>query len=537
MAVQQPPLRGPLAFADARGCKEWLNALALTNIPQAQMIVLETLRALNGADFDGMERLKCLELMRDKIAFLQGEQRARYFGKTIPLSANDANAWSNGRSLLEEMEAGYRRCREEAQAGAGELARLGALLTQRIVRYIGTQMLFHALVYRRFDPQLWMRLHQEYAISDGAHTLAETVKDSLESADGTSGVMDAYAQVVLFQAAFLSQMTSPQMDFAEALLKLWVHGRVRVLAAPAEADTAKIDPLVVDLARDIGARPQPRPDFKEGQRIIDTSQLSRTIRKRIQGLEKGEDAVALGLPPQTGALDPIPELKRLHKLWCEGAPPRPPGKPAQQEKAGLVFGMTEIHFFVSGGKVFEQPDKPRELTQLEKQDIEVFGRITERTQSRMVTADHNYSVEGWAVVDEMLGAVRVQRPQTSSRGVAIGRLVAVRLGDTAPFFLGMVSELVTETDGRIIATITMFPGKPAPVAVRASDSRNRTSTQWVQALGLPALEKINVPATFVVPSGMGTRGRGVHTWVQGMKESTVEDIVDHGADFDRIKVF
>ncbi len=536
MAVQQPPTRGPLAFAEARGCKEWLNALPLTNIPQAQMMVLETLRALSGADFDGMERLKCLELMRDKIAFLQGEQRARYFGKTIPLSANDANAWTNGRSLLEEMEAGYRRCREEAQAGKGELARLGALLTQRIVRYIGTQMLFHALVYRRFDPQLWTRLHQEYVTAEGAQSLAEAVKDSLEGEDGTSTVTDAYAQVVLFQAAFLSQMTSPQMDFAEAALKLWVRGRVRVLAAPVEGDTAKIDPLVVDLARDIGARPQPRPDLKEGQRIVDTSVLSRSIRKRIQGLEKGEDAVTLGLPQQASALDPIPELKRLHKLWCEGAPPRPPGKPAQQEKAGLVFGMTEIHFFVSGGKIFEQPDKTRELTQMEKQDIEVFGRVTERTQSRMV-ADHNYTVEPWAVVDEMLGAVRVQRPQTSSRGVAIGRLVAVRLGDTAPFFIGTVSELVTETDGRIIATITLFPGKPLPIAVRASDSRNRTSAQWVQGFRLPALEKINIPGTLLVPSGMGTRGRGVHTWEEGLKESTVEEIVDHGSDFERITIF
>jgi hypothetical protein len=533
MAVQQPPARGPLAFADARGCKEWLNALPLTNIPQAQMLVLETLRALNGTDLDGMERLKCLELMRDKIAFLQGEQRARYFGKTIPLSANDANAWSNGRALLEEMEAGYRRCRSEGQ---GELARLGALLTQRIARYIGTQMLFHALVYRRFEPTLWTRLHEEFALAEKAQTLAEAVKDSLEGEAGTSSVMEAYAQVVLFQAAFLSQMTSPQMDFAEAVLKLWVRGRVRVLAAPAEGDTATVDPLVVDLERDIGARPQARSELKPGQRIIDTSQLSRTIRKRIQGLEKGDDAVTLGLPPQTGALDPIPELKRLHKLWCEGAPPRPPGKPAKEEKAGLVFGMTEIHFFVSGGKIFEQPDKTRELTQMEKQDIEVFGRVTERTQSRM-TAEINYSVEGWAVVDEMLGAVRVQRPQTSSRGVAIGRVVAVRLGDTAPFFLGMVSELVTETDGRIIATITLFPGKPAPVAVRASDSRNRTSAQWVQGFRLPALEKINVPATVVVPSGMGARGRGVHTWEEGVKESTVEDIVDHGSDFDRITVF
>jgi len=536
MSATQPPARnGALGFADARGCKEWLNALPLTNIPQAQLMVLETLRALAAADFDGMERLKCLELMRDKIAFLQGEQRARYFGKTIPLSANDFNAWSNGRALLEEMETGYRRCRAEAQAGHGELARLGALLTQRIVRYIGTQMLFHALVYRRFEPPLWTRLHEEFALAENAQTLAETVKDSLEGEAGTSGVMEAYAQVVLFQAAFLSQMTSPQMDFAEAILKLWVR-RVRVLAAPAEGDTAVTDPLVVDLARDIGARPQERSEFKPGQRIIDTAQLSRSIRKRIQGLEKGDDAVTLGLPPQTGALDPIPELKRLHKLWCEGAPPRPPGKPAQEEKAGLVFGMAEIHFFVSGGKIFEQPDKPRELTQLEKQDIEVFGRVTERTQSRMV-AEHNYSVEGWAVVDEMLGAVRVQRPQTSSRGVAIGRLVAVRLGDTAPFFLGTVSELVTETDGRIIATVTLFPGRPAPVAVRASDARNRASAQWIQGFRLPALEKIHIPPTLVVPSGMGTRGRGVHTWEEGVKESTVEEVVDRGSDFDRITVF
>src|SRR5258708_20838027 len=282
------------------------------------------------------------------------------------------------------MEAGSRRCREEAQAGKGELARLGALLTQRIVRYIGTQMLFHALVYRRFDPQLWIRLHQEYVLGEGAQSLSETVKDSLEGEDGTSCIMDAYAQVALFQAAFLSQMTSPQMDFAEAVLRLWVRGRVRVLGAPAEGDTAKVDPLVVDLARDIGARPQPRPDLKEGQRIIDTSVLSRSIPKRIQGLEKGEDAVTLGLPQQASALDPILELKRLHKLWCEGAPPRPPGKPSQLEKAGLVFGMAEIHFFASGGKGLPPTDQPRRLTHLQKHDIEVFLRITGLTQRRQL---------------------------------------------------------------------------------------------------------------------------------------------------------
>jgi hypothetical protein len=534
MASLTPPPAKSLPFTEGRGCKEWLNALPLTNIPQAQALVLEALRGLNGIDGDGLERLKCLELMRDKIAFLQGEQRSRYFGKTLPLSVNDQTAWTTGRTLLEEMEAGYRLCLAAAAEG-GEIARHVGLVSQRIVRYIGTQMLFHAMVYRRFDPLLWTRLHQQFLDAEAASVSTERVKDSLEGEGGESSVLETYAQMVLIQAAFLSEMTAPQMDFADALLKLWAR-KVQVLKESPETNRGALDPLVVDLAKPIGARPQPRGTVQATQRVLEIDQLSRSMRKRIQGLANGEDMATLGLPSQASALDSLGELQRLHKLWCEGAPPRAAAKPASQPTAGLVFGMGEIHFFVSAGKPFEQPDKTRELTRQEKQDIEVFGRIREATQSKMV-AEFNYTVESWAMVDEMLGAVRVVRPSTASRGIAIGRLVGVRQGDSAPFYLGYLSELTHETDGRIIATVTIFPGKPEPIAVRAGDSRNRPNAQWVQGFRLPALEKLKIPESLVVPSGMGSRGRGVEAWNEGAKESTVEAVLYRGSDFDRVTTF
>jgi hypothetical protein len=62
---------GPPPFADARGCRDWLNVLPQGNIPQAQTLVLEALRGLHEAGMAGLERLKCLELMRDKSAFPQ----------------------------------------------------------------------------------------------------------------------------------------------------------------------------------------------------------------------------------------------------------------------------------------------------------------------------------------------------------------------------------------------------------------------------------------------------------------------------------
>ena len=535
MSVTQPPIRAEaLPFSDARTCREWLNTLPLTSIPQAQAMLLDALKKLAPAEAPALERLKCLELMREKIAYLLGEQRGRYFGKTLPLSANDTDAWRTGRGLLEEMEAGYRVALAAAQANVAEMAEHRALVAQRVTRYVGAQMLTHALVYRRFDPQLWSRLHQDYLAAEKGGYAEERVKDSLESDDGTSSVAEAYVQVVIMQAAYLSEMTAPSMDFASKLLRMWAR-KVVVRPKPIEGMPASL-PLSVDLDKPIGARPIAAGDVRDNHRILDVDQLSRSMRRRVFGLQQDEDPATLGLPADFAPADMLDQLKRLHKLWCEGAPPRPPAKVPDEKAVGLVFGLNEIHFYVTGGKAFEQPDKKRELTRQEKQDIEVFGRVSARTQSMMVS-DFSSALEGWSVVDEMMGAWRLQRPPTSSRGVTIGRLVAMRVGDASPFFLGRVSALAQETDGRLIATITLFPGKPVAVPVRAADARNRANAQWAVGFRLPGVERIKIAPSMVVPASVAQRGRGIELWEGGSKESTVEDILDRGTDFDRIAIY
>jgi hypothetical protein len=535
MAATPPPRPQGPAFTDAKGCKEWLAGLPLGNIPQAQQFVLDALRAMNRGEPHGLERLKCLELMRDKIAFLQGEQRSRYFGKTLPLSHNDHAAWSIGRSLLEEMETGYRRCLESARAEGGEIARHVALMMQRIVRYLGAQMLFHAMVYRRFDPALWLRLHGQFGDAERQAIADERVKDSLESEDGNSSIHEAYVHVVLTQAAYLSEMTAPQIDLLEALLRMWAR-KVRIFAEPPAGESGTTFPLAVDLQKPIGARPLHADDRTPSHRVLDVEQISRSIRRRLKGLQAGEEPVSLGLPAEASAIDALAQLSRLHKLWCEGAPPRPPAKIPDEKSAGLAFGLPEIHYFVTGGSVFEQPDRERELTRQEKDDLAVFGKVTERTQQLRV-ADYKFELENWGVVDEMLGAWRLLRPPTASKGVGIGRVLAMRLGEQAPFFLGMVKALVQETDGRIVITVALFPGRPEPIAARAIDSRAKQAAQWSQAFRLPALERLGVPESLVLPSGLASRGRGIEIWSGGPREATVYEVLDRGADFDRVTVF
>ena len=521
-----------LAFDNARACKDWLAALPLGNIPQAQSLVLEALRALNAGAVAPLERLKCMELLRDKIAFLQGEQRVRYFGKTLPLSPNDSNAWTTGAQLLAEMERGYRGCWEQADADAA-VDELRALVGQRVVRSIGALMLFHAIVYRRFELAAWVRLHALYADAEARGIAAERVKDSLDGdAEGASGVEEAYIQVVLLQAAYLSEMTAAQIDFAEALAKLWL-GKVRIVKG-GDASPAASHPLVVDLASSIGARPLPHAELGAAHRVFDVEALSKSLRRRIHALQSDEDPARLGLPPQAAGLDLLGQLRRLHRLWCEGAAPRPPAKASELKSAGIVFSLADAHFFVTGGKAFEQPGTQRDLTPQEKQDIEVFGRITERTQSRMA-GDHSFTMESWTVVDEMPGTWRLQRPHSASKGVAIGRIAAIRLGEGAPFYLGVVRALVQETDGRIVATVALFPGKPEAIAVRSGDVRHRPNASWSQGFRLPAIDAMKVPSTLIVPGAMAQRGRALETWESDLsKEAAVQEIAERGADFDRV---
>lgn len=523
---------GVVPFAEARGCRDWLGTLPLTNVAQAQAQLLEVLEAFAKAPFEGFERLKCLEIMRDRIAFLQGEQRTRYTGKTLPLSAQDERAWQAGAALLVAMERLYAGVLAEALAGSGELRRLAALAAQRVVRYIGAQMLLSCSVHRRFDPALWTRVHAILRQAEGAGLAEERVKDSLAADEGGSSIMEAYAHVVLLQAAYPSELTAPQLDFVDALLRAWAR-KVPVRHTLAE-DTLPpaLHALVVDLDKPIGARPLPPREVTDRHRILDIAGLSRSIRRRLHGLRQGEDIASLQLPVQAAGVDVGSQLERLHRLWCEGAPPRPPARVPEEREAALLFGAAQIHFFLSGGQPFEAPDHSRELTSQEKQDIEVFGQVSSRTASLRVPEAASARPEVWGVIDEMAGAWRLRRPASAQHGAAIGRLIAMRLNESAPFFLGWISALVQETDGAVVATVTLFPGKPETLPVRA-DSRGRAPGKWQEGFRLPALPRLHVPGSLIVPVGVA-RGRALETWDEKVKLLDTAAVLERGSDFERV---
>ena len=541
---QSPPNPSSLFFSDARTCKAWLKSIPLTNIAQAQKTILDSLRIVNlSSEISSLERLTCMELMRDKVAFLLSEQRSRYAGKTIPLPTADYAAWNVSRDLISEMETGYRRCWIDASGAQEELTAHSALIIQRIIRYIGLQMLMSGFIYRRFDSALWMRLHMQWMEAEERGLTEIKIKDSVGAASGYSNVAQAYAAVLLGQMANIHALTPRQIDFADAVLKRFshkvtLHREPPLTAIDASSTGASRSTLcAVDLLANAGAQFCANVQPASHLRMIDVSDLSRSLRRRLKKLAAGEEPASLDLPAEWSIADTIQNLQRLHQLWCEGHDARASATVPEEHEAILSFGIGETHFILSGD-LFEQPDIKRELTRSEMNDIALFGRVSEAT-IRAKYADFNYGTETWGIIDESRGAFRIMRPSNSPRGVTIGKLVGIKVGKTGVFYLGVVREIVEETEGQIIVTIAMLPGKPEPISVRSGDARTRSNASYVQGFRLPPMDALKIQETLILGSNLVHKGREIDIYHQGHgnpKQVILVDYVERGADFERVLI-
>lgn len=525
---------GSLFFSDAQSCKVWLQSIPLTNVPQAQQKIVDALRNINRDEaVVALERLTCMELLRDKVAYLLTEQRARYAGKTIPLSPTDVAAWHVSSNLLTEMEAGYRRCWIDAALEDAPLFAHGALIIQRIMRYLGLQMLIAGFIYRRFDLSLWTRLHQQWIEAENRQLIHKRVKDSIGAIDGVSSIEQAYTAVLLGQAANIHELGPRQIDFVDAVLKRFGH---KVTIAREVSANPQGLVCAVDLRSNAGAVFHPSSVIAEHVRALSLEELSKSLRRRLKKLTEGGDPITLDLPAEWSVTDAHAQLTRLHRLWCEGTSLRSPATVPGENEAILAFGITETHFFVSGNP-FQQPGVTSELTRHEMADIEMFGKISEST-IRARYADFNYGTETWGIADESRGQLRLLRPANSAQGVAIGKLVGIKIGKQEHFFLGVVRELVEQLDGNIFVTVAMLPGKPEAITVRSADTRSRT-TNYVQGFRLPPMEALNIAETLIVPAHLSHLGRGIDIFHQGHgspKEVKLAEFIERGLDFDRVTI-
>jgi hypothetical protein len=517
-------------FADATGCKEWLQTVPLANVPAAQRELLGELDEFNRFAVKPAERLAVMEALREAVHFVQVEQVKKFANRALPMTEAEANAFADAIDLWEQMQVGYAHCLESALAGEGGVKSQAALICQRVLAYVGLKMLYHYRAYRQVPAGDWRALHEAYAHAEKLKVAEDGVKDLMNRDVHDSSPRIAYARAVLMGMCSPNELGQRPLSFVSFLLERW--------ASKLEVETRPVDegegvaPLVADLAGDACPERVDHPAAGASLRYLDARALAKSLRNRVGLLRKGESPAKLALGEDCVQPSCEQQLVHLFRQWCQAKPGRAADRKRAAAGAQVCNEFGAIHYYV-GGRGFRQPLEQKELTQKEREQIATFGRVSTKEDDDYSNV-HGFLVESWQLEDESAQGLRiVRKADAPGKRYAHGQLVAVRPADAKSFMLGQVRWLMAAESGDLHAGIKLLAGVPSAVAIRPTGV-NVQSEKFVQAMALGAVAAINQPTTLVIPTGWFKPKRVIELFTDTEHNVRLLEVIERGSDFERV---
>ena len=517
-------------FANAAECKDWLQGVALANVPAAQRELLGELEEFNRFPTKPADRLAAMETLREAVHFVQVEQIKRFSNRALPMNEAEATAFDDSNELWEQMQVGYSHCLESALAGEGGMRSQAALICQRVLAYVGLKMFYCYRAYRQVPGREWRALHEAYASAEKLGVADSGVKDLMDSDVHDSSPRIAYARAVLMGMCNPNELGQRPLTFVAFLLERWAS-KIEVEEDPVNEGEG-VAPLVADLESDACPGRVDNATPGKSLRFLDTRALAKSLRNRVGLLRKGESPAKLALGEDCVQPSCEQHLVHLFRQWCQAKPARAADRKRAAATAQVCNEFAAIHYYI-GGKGFHQPVEQKELTQKERDQIATFGRVSTKEEDDYSNV-HGFLVENWQIEDESAQGLHiVRKADTAGKRYAHGQLVAVRPADAKTFMLGQVRWLMAAESGDLHAGVKLLAGVPGAVAVRPTGLNVQTE-KFVQAMSLGAVAAINQPTTLVLPTGWFKPKRVIELATDTEHNVRLLEVVERGSDFERV---
>jgi cyclic-di-GMP-binding protein len=531
MTAEQRP-----AFVTAEECRAWMAATPLGNATQALSHMLRQLNLLNRHTVDVQERLAILELVRKPLLLAQAEGAKRFVGKALPLVPPEQAAFDSAQVVWQALLTGYGLCiQAETVVGTTVSPRLGVLLQRALASLAGVQLDIYRAGFEP-TPQHWRTLHELYGIAERTGVATTEVEDTARQGKALSSPHDVYAEVLLLHAASPHELSTRHLVWVARWARRWARKAI-VLAAPPALDGESV-PLNINLA---GTEPAGyHPASGPGARWMDTAGIRKSIKKRLNLLEKGTLPCELQLGEDCTQPDCGQVLKQIYQRWCRGGSARRHERHAASGICKVVAGVEGIYFHVSDGQVFRQPGYANdEALRRERDEMATFGRVAPRSLAG--TGQHQgHRVEEWNVVEEwqMIDESATGLHATHALGASLARvsqrqLVGVRPPNAQGMLIGSLRWSMVTGDARLHVGILILPGRPEGIAVRTADNSG-VREPYRPGFLLPAVPAVSSGASIITPPAYFRVGRILEIMI-GQKTERVRllQLIDHGLDFDR----
>jgi hypothetical protein len=528
----QPPL-----FTNLEQCRSWQQALPVMNPLQTQVQLLEQLQLLNGFTLAGDVRLAMLEALRESVFFAQGESAKKFSGKPLPLTLAEQAVQQAVHGLWEAVLTGYLRCLESFLAGDGSLKSHAATICQRALAALTDD--YTDLMRAGCQPgnDFWRQAHALYTSAEALAVTRAAVPDSLRAAAPMTPAA-AYVELMLLSAASLHELPHRQQTWVIRWARLWA-GKVNILAVPPALESPAL-PLCVDLE---GSSPAVfRPQEGNGARWLETTELRKSLKRRLTLLAKGDPA---DTPARLGLGDDCTQpacgevLRSVYPRWVKGGVLRRHERHPLSGTCRFAAGIDVIHYYISGHQPFKPPGSVNtDELRRQREELGTFGRIATRFEDDY-SSNHDYHLESWSVVedwglyDQSADGLRLVRPLSQGGGrLAVGQLVGMQPAGSSGFLLGVV-RWTQIADDNLAAGIQLMAGKPLPVALRKTGVM-AVQDQYQPGFLLMSPDAPKQPVCAILPPGSFKPDRIMEAWTEIVTYRVkLKALVERGADYER----
>ena len=554
VAVSAPPKRGTAWSVETnpKYTRAWLDSLAPLNNLESARELYQGLYALNRSTLDPTARLELMQLYRDSVRTAGQSLGGAFTRVTFPLSEKLRRLALSLCQLHVEMAAGYKLSLQDlSRSWLTPWRRRQALVlgAERTLYHLTEVLLRCYQLYLPYPAGVWRDAHALFSLTALHGRQDEPVKTEEDRGAITISVSQRYRRMLLLGAANPYQMPYGECATVQRFLGRWID-QVRIALPEARTDGSGC--FLVDGAADAPPVPLGRRVPSSGTnvlRLVDASELVRTLHVFLRRLEKGEPAaeMKLGIDGLDSACHDM--LQRLHRMYAQVATRRH-SRIKRNETVMICAGIGALHFF-AGGQQSAPPvtehDVVTEIAEAHSGDaasdvaddadyIALDDPVPEPTKpAARGPALESFRVDRWQVRDVSPQGLLLCQDSEARVRFRIGDVLGIqRTNLPGHWSIGLVRWFKGHGETGIDVGVELI----APAAVAASIRPVAEGESSSAALLLPAVEAAHRPATILI--GRGVVEVGKDCYLTGTDSSTrrvrVLDAIEHTNSVEQIVV-
>jgi len=355
LRVPTPDCQG-LSFCEpsARDLKRWVSGLPKANLGETARRLYQAMQELNQLRTPAQNRLQLLEVLRPEIHFVCRQLERYFINQPIVLSEKPRKVASLCQALQNHLAIGYKLIIIELAPQSGrDRLQLLTISLQRAVHSLCAILTRSTQLYSPTPDGLWLELHQLYLIAIEHDVQRTQVRDELAYHVKAVSAEQSYVVALMLGCARCNQMRQQNIAQLAHVLEPW-STLVRLQSAQHASS-------LFGISTRLDGPPRYRSMFKTEELPsllgIDPRGLAQAIQKHLNASPEAPRDPALALPD--GLSTDL--LQHVATAWGDVSE-RSFQRTAAQGQVSLCIGMSALHYYLSGQRLFSDLLKRPEPT-------------------------------------------------------------------------------------------------------------------------------------------------------------------------------